>query len=192
VLSALNLGMLVPFWVATGEGNEITKEVVGRRSGDGRPSPDLHGGSAGGGAVKVAWLSLPSVRSVTAPLSGVVLAAVSGEGVAWSGRRCCGGPELGGASGGGDVGAGRAAGELECAERLLDLVGWPVVLEDVADLAAGQSCRVMLEGGVDLLGERVACGACWRPGGAAGCVVPERERGLEVTVLMFRSPWASA
>jgi hypothetical protein len=37
-----------------------------------------------------------------------------------------------------------AAGEWDCAERLLDLVGWPVVLEHVADPAAGQACRVML------------------------------------------------
>jgi hypothetical protein len=50
-------------------------------------------------------------------------------------------PELGGASGGGDLGAGRAAGERERGERLLDLVGGAVVLEDVADLAAGQPCR---------------------------------------------------
>jgi hypothetical protein len=53
-------------------------------------------------------------------------------------------------------------------------------LEGVADLAAGQSAGVVLEGGVDLLGERVAGRALQRPGGGAGGVVPQRERGLEV------------
>ena len=58
--------------------------------------------------------------------------------------------------------------------------GGTVVLEDVADLGAGQPAGVVLEGGVDLFGERVAGGALQRPGGGAGGVVPERERRLEV------------
>jgi hypothetical protein len=38
----------------------------------------------------------------------------------------------------------------------------------------------MLERAMDLLGERVAGGARQRPGGGAGGIVPERERGVEM------------
>ena len=50
----------------------------------------------------------------------------------WSAERSgCGGPELGGAAGGRDLGDAGAPGELERAKRVLDLVGWPVVLQEV-------------------------------------------------------------
>ena len=49
-----------------------------------------------------------------------------------------GGPELGGAAAGGELALGRAAGEGECLERVVDVAGGLVVLERVADLAAGQ------------------------------------------------------
>ena len=116
----------------------------------------------------------------------------SGEGEAWSGRRCGGGPQLGGASGGGDLGAGRAAGERERVERTLDLVGRLVVLQDVADLAARQPAGMVLERGVDLFGERIAGRALQRPAGGASGVVPEGERRVEVLDLIVRSPSASA
>ena len=63
---------------------------------------------------------------------------------------------------------------------MVDLAGGLVVVECLADLAAGQPARMVLEGGVDLLGERIAGRAGQRPGGGAGGVVLERERGLEV------------
>ena len=87
---------------------------------------------------------------------------------------------MGGPAAGGDLGDGRSAGCLEGAERVVDLAGGLVVLEGVADLAAGQPGRDGLEGGVDLFGERLAGRAVERPGGGAGGVVVERERGLEV------------
>ena len=63
---------------------------------------------------------------------------------------------------------------------MVDLTGGLVVLEGVADLAAGQTGRMGLQGGVDLFGERLAGRAVQRPGGGAGGVVVERERGVEV------------
>src|SRR5438067_1777832 len=119
--------MPVKRWAGTGEGNEITKEV--RRSpvvGDGRPLPGLPGVVA-----PAVWLSR-SLRSLSlaalgdSPAVRRGFAAKSGEGVAWSGRRRRGGPELGGAAGGRDLGDAGAPGELERAKRVLDLVGWPV------------------------------------------------------------------
>ena len=134
-------------------------------------------GGAGGGAVKVASLPLPSLRSVTAPAVRRGLAARSGAG-GWSGGRGgAGGPELRGPAAGGDLGDGRSTGCLEGAERVIDLAGGLVVLEGVADLAAGQAGRVGDEGGVDLFGERLAGRAGQGPARGAGGVVLERERG---------------
>ena len=90
------------------------------------------------------------------------------------------GPELCGAAAGGDLGDGRSAGGLEGVECGVDLAGGLVVFEGVADLAAGQAGRVGGEGGVDLFGERLAGRAGQCPGGGAGGVVVERERGGEV------------
>ena len=63
---------------------------------------------------------------------------------------------------------------------MVDLAGGLVVLELVADLAAGQPAGVGLEGGVDLFGERLAGRAVERPGCGTGGVVVERERGVDV------------
>jgi hypothetical protein len=90
------------------------------------------------------------------------------------------GPEVCGASAGGDLGDGRSAGGLEGAECVVELAGGLVVFEGVADLAAGQSGRVGLQRGVDLFGERLTGRAVQGPGGGAGGVVVERERGGEV------------
>ena len=67
---------------------------------------------------------------------------------------------------------------------------WPagVAVEEVAELGAGEAVGVCGERGVDLFGERVAGGALERPGGGAGGVVPERERGVEVRGLIWRAP----
>jgi len=91
-----------------------------------------------------------------------------------------GGPEFGGASAGGDLGGGDAAGGVQGVEGGLDLAGGLVVVERLADLAAGQPARMVVEGGVDLLGERIAGRAGQRPGGRPSGVVLERERGLQV------------
>jgi hypothetical protein len=63
---------------------------------------------------------------------------------------------------------------------VVDLAGGLVVVECLADLAAGQPAGVLLEGGVDLFGERIAGRAGQRPRGGSGGVVLECERGLEV------------
>ena len=68
----------------------------------------------------------------------------------------------------------------ERAECVVEVAGGLVVVEGVADLAAGQAGRVLEQCGVDLFGERVAGRAGERPGGGAGGVVLERERGCEV------------
>ena len=60
-----------------------------------------------------------------------------------------GGPELGGAAAGGDLGDGRSAGALEGSEGVVELAGGLVVFEGVADLASGQAGRAGVEGGVD-------------------------------------------
>ena len=94
----------------------------------------------------------------------------------WGGR----GPELRWAAAGRDLGDGRSAGGVEGVERVVESAGGLVVFEGVADLAAGQAGRAGVEGGVDLFGERLAGRAGQRPGGAAGGVVLERERGGQV------------
>jgi len=112
------------------------------------------------------------------PIVLSVIVMTSGEVV--GGRAGCGAPELGGASGGRDLGAAGAAGERKRVERALDRGGGLVVLQGVGDLAAGQPGGMIDELGVDLFGERVAGGALQCPAGRAGGVVPQRERGLEV------------
>ena len=71
----------------------------------------------------------------------------------WAG----GGPELGGPAAGRDLGGGRAAGGVEGVEGVegvVDLAGGLVVVECLADLAAGQPAGMLVEDGGDLLGER--------------------------------------
>ncbi|MCA1677602.1 MAG: hypothetical protein LC777_00965 [Actinobacteria bacterium] len=93
----------------------------------------------------------------------------------------CGGPELGGAAGGEDALAGDLAVVGERGERLVELGGGRVAVQQVAQLGAGQPVgQRVAERGVDVLGEWVACGALQRPGGGAQGVVPERERGGQV------------
>ena len=84
--------MVAPLW--GGIGGWGTKEEVSRFDVVGGLglvlvfplSPDLQGGSAGGGAVKVASSLSPRYRSVTAPAVRRGVAAKSGErGKAWSG-----------------------------------------------------------------------------------------------------------
>ena len=91
-----------------------------------------------------------------------------------------GGPELRGTAAGRDLGDGRSAGGLEGGERVVELAGGLVVAEGVADLAAGQAGRGGCERGVDLFGERLAGRALQGPGGGAGGVVLESERGGQV------------
>ena len=62
----------------------------------------------------------------------------------------------------------------------VDLAGGLVVMEGLADLAAGQSARMVLQGVVDLFGERVAGRAGERPRGGSGGVVVQGERGGQV------------
>ena len=85
-----------------------------------------------------------------------------------------------GAAAGRDLRGGDAAGGVQRVEGVVDLAGGLVVVEVSADLAAGQPGRVLAQGGVDLFGERIAGRAGQRPGGGAGGVVLERERGGQV------------
>ena len=71
-------------------------------------------------------------------------------------RRRGGGPELGGSAAGRDLRGGDAAGGVQRVEGAVDLAGWLVVVQRLAELAAGQPSRMLLQGGVDLLGERIA------------------------------------
>ncbi len=113
------------------------------------------------------------------PLWGGIEGWGTKEEVRRSGRRGRG-PELCGAAAGGDLGDGRSPGGVKRVECVVELSGGLVVLEGVADLAAGQAGRVGFQGGVDLFGERLAGRAGERPGGGAGGVVVKRERGVEV------------
>ena len=97
-----------------------------------------------------------------------------------SGGRWRGGPDLGGAPGGRGLVPGGSAGAVERVECLLDAFGGEVAVQQVAELGAGQPVWGAGERGVDLFGERVAGGLADRPGRGAGCVVPERERRVEV------------
>ena len=58
--------------------------------------------------------------------------------------------------------------------------GRDVAVQEVAELGAGESVAGVAQRGVDVLGERVAGVRLERPGGGAGGVVLERERGVEV------------
>ncbi len=69
---------------------------------------------------------------------------------------------------------------MEGVEGVVDLAGGLVVVEGLADLAAGQSAGMLAQGGVDLLGERLAGRAGQCPRSGAGGVVLERERGGQV------------
>ena len=93
---------------------------------------------------------------------------------------CPDGPELRGSAAGRDLCAGDASGGVEGVEGGVDLAGGLVVMEGLADLAAGQPFGVLLEGGVDLFGERVAGRAGQRPRGGSGGVVVQCERCGEV------------
>ena len=98
-----------------------------------------------------------------------------------SGAGCCGGPELGGASGGEDALAGDLAVVGERGEGSVELGRGGVAVQQVAQLGAGQPAGQLVgERGVDLVGERVAGGPLKRPAGGALRVVPERERGGQV------------
>jgi hypothetical protein len=72
------------------------------------------------------------------------------------------------------------AGGGEVGQRLLDASGRGVAVQEVAELGAGQPVRGSGQGGVDLVGERVAGGGLQRPGGGADGVVVQRERGVQV------------
>ena len=77
--------------------------------------------------------------------------------------------------------AAGAAGGGEVGEGLFEALGGLVAVAEVAELGAGESVGGSCESGVDLFGELVAGGGVSdRPGGGAGGVVPERERGGEV------------
>jgi hypothetical protein len=65
-------------------------------------------------------------------------------------------------------------------ERLVDARGGLVAMEQVADLRSGEAAGAVCERGEDAGGEWVAGGVGERPGGAAGGVVGECERGVEV------------
>ena len=84
-----------------------------------------------------------------------------------------------------------AAGGGEAGECLLDALGGEVALAEVAELGAGEPVGERGQRGVDLFGERVAGGLAERPGGGAGGVVPERERGVQVLGL-DRGVWPSS
>ena len=76
-----------------------------------------------------------------------------------------------------------AAGGGEVGERLVEALAGEVALAEVADLGAGEAVGGAQERGVDLFGDRVAGGLAECPGGGAGGVVPERERGFEVLLV---------
>ena len=81
------------------------------------------------------------------------------------GRRAGSGPELRGSAAGGDLRGGCAAGGVEGEEGVVDLTGGLVVVQGLADLAAGHSVRMLAQDGVDLLSERSAGRAGQRPRG---------------------------
>ena len=77
-----------------------------------------------------------------------------------------GGPEFGWSPVGEDAAAGDLAVVGERGERLVELCGGGVAVQQVAELGAGQSVGECVgERVVDLVGERVAGGALQRPGG---------------------------
>ena len=69
---------------------------------------------------------------------------------------------------------------MQGVEGVVDLAGGLVVMEGLADLAAGQPFGVLVRDGVDLFGERVAGRADQRPRGGPGGVVLQGERGGQV------------
>jgi hypothetical protein len=81
---------------------------------------------------------------------------------------------------GGGAGAAGPVGVGEGGQGLVDELGGLVSLEQVADLGAAEPGGRSGDGGVDLLREWSAGRGLERPGGAAGGVVPEGERGVEV------------
>jgi hypothetical protein len=87
---------------------------------------------------------------------------------------------LRGPAAGRDLAGGRAAGGVQGVEGVVDLAGGLVVVECLADLAAGQPAGMLAQGGVDLFGERVAGRAGQRPRRGSGGVVVQRERGGQV------------
>src|SRR5439155_2925604 len=76
-----------------------------------------------------------------------------------------GGPELGGAASGEDALAGDLAGVGELGERLVELGGGGVAVQQVAQLGSGQPVGQRVgERSVDLSGERIAGAALQCPG----------------------------
>jgi hypothetical protein len=114
------------------------------------------------------------------PLAGTLRPVEAGVRRRLSGGRWGGGPDLGGAPGGGGLVPGGSAGAVERVECLLDAFGGEVAVQQVAELGAGEPAWGAGQRGVDLFSERVTGGVADCPGGGASGVVPERERGVEV------------
>lgn len=89
-------------------------------------------------------------------------------------------PAFGGAAAGVDPGPPGAAGGGECLQRSVELLGGEVAVHVVGELGSGEAVGGADQRGVELFGERVAGRLPECPAGGAGCVVPERERGVQV------------
>lgn len=75
------------------------------------------------------------------------------------------GPELGGASAGEHALAVDLVGGGEVGEGLVEPSGRDVAVQEIEELAAGESVAGVAQGGVNVLGERVAGLRLERPGG---------------------------
>ena len=92
-----------------------------------------------------------------------------------------GSPDLGGSSAAvGVAGAGEAAGVDEDGQRAVDLAGFLIAAEEVADLGAGDAVGSVFGERPDLVGGRVAERVAEDPAGGVGAVAPDGERGFEV------------
>ena len=92
-----------------------------------------------------------------------------------------GSPDLRGSSAPvGVAGAGEASGFFEDGEGAVDLAGFLVAAEEVADLAAGDALGAVFRERPDLVGGRVAERAAEDPAGGVEAVAPDRESGFEV------------
>ena len=78
------------------------------------------------------------------------------------------------------AGALEAADVDECGEGAVDLAGFLVAAEEVADFGAGDAVGAFFGEGPDVVGGGVAEAVAEDPAGRVAGVAPEGERGVEV------------